>query len=99
LTKTSSRPEYSSRREERPSAIPTAELVVEVAELVEPPKALVDHVNKTFGHKVGTLEHQEINAVKEAAPLEGLMKVLSTPDGIRTAVLLREVLDRPQHRW
>jgi hypothetical protein len=56
-------------------------------------------VNQTFGHKVGTLEHQEINSVNEAAPLGGLIKVLSTPDGIRTAILLREVLDRPQHRW
>ena len=30
---------------------------------------------------------------------EDLIRLLSTPQGIRQAILLREVLDRPEHRW
>ncbi len=37
-------------------------------------------------------------------PLSGvtskdLLKLLSHPQGIRQAILLREILDRPEHRW
>jgi hypothetical protein len=30
---------------------------------------------------------------------EDLIRLLSSPQGIRQAILLREILDRPEHRW
>ena len=30
---------------------------------------------------------------------EDLIRLLSSPQGVRQAILLREVLDRPEHRW
>lgn len=30
---------------------------------------------------------------------EDLLRLLSSPQGVRQAILLREVLDRPEHRW
>lgn len=32
-------------------------------------------------------------------PVEELMRLLQTPQGLRNAFLMREILDRPEHRW
>lgn len=32
-------------------------------------------------------------------PSEDLLNLIKSPGGIRQAILLREILDRPEHRW
>lgn len=32
-------------------------------------------------------------------PAEKLVRLIQQPDGIQQAILLREILDRPEHRW
>ena len=32
-------------------------------------------------------------------PVEDLLNLIRTPGGIQKAVLLREIIDRPEHRW
>ena len=39
------------------------------------------------------------NAVLTGFAAEDLLRLLSSPQGVRQAILLREVLERPEHRW
>lgn len=42
---------------------------------------------------------QAAAAPVETTPVEELMRLLQTPQGLRNAFLMREILDRPEHRW
>ncbi len=67
-------------------------------------------VQSHFNRKLGSLEatvsddqaaKTKQDAVDDAAPCraEQLLAQLSSPDGLRQAVLMREIFDRPTHRW
>ncbi len=71
-----------------------------------------EHLQKAFGHRVGTLPSDAASAA--AAPVNdaetavtfqpsgvaaSLAAALATPQGMRQAVVLSEILARPEHRW
>ena len=70
------------------------------------------HLQKAFSHKVGTLagaSPQDSAAPVTDTPSQvtdegssiaaGLAAMLATPQGMRQAVVLGEILVRPEHRW
>ena len=67
-------------------------------------------IQSAFNRKLGRLESTSSEdetakakqaAADKAAPslVEQLLTQLTNPDGLRQAVLMREILDRPTHRW
>ena len=66
------------------------------------------HLHQAFDHRLGTLDRgrssSESSPYSEAAdlkktPAADLAKLLGTPQGIRQAIILGEILARPEHRW
>ncbi len=66
------------------------------------------HVKSHYDHQVGRLVSTAFdpNALPDAAAeggpvdiLEQIMKMMQTPQGLRQAVILQEILARPEHRW
>lgn len=75
-------------------------------------EAMSEHVKSVFEHRIGQFETETITdegpqASAEAvappslqpSPAEGLAAALRSPEGMRRAVILGEVLRRPTHRW
>jgi hypothetical protein len=40
-----------------------------------------------------------VSAAPSGHPAQDLIRLLQQPGGIQQAILLREILDRPEHRW
>ncbi len=66
------------------------------------------HVKSHYDHQVGRLVSTAFdpNALPDDAAeggpvdiLEQIMKMMQTPQGLRQAVILQEILPRPEHRW
>lgn len=73
------------------------------------------HLRQVFEHQVGTLASAPGEAAREPTPVEpstpadritieapspaALAAVLADPAGMRQALLLSEILNRPEHRW
>lgn len=73
------------------------------------------HLREVFGHQVGTLASTPGEAAREPTPVEPstladritaeapspatLAAILAEPAGMRQAILLSEILNRPEHRW
>lgn len=70
-----------------------------------------EHLKQAFGHRVGTLgdanpgsmtpatDVAATTEVETSAVAMALAKALSNPQSIRQAVVLQEILVRPEHRW
>lgn len=65
-------------------------------------------LHETFDHQLGDLGKRPSIAAAAAPPASGedaeselakLAKILRDPDSIRQAIILREIIDRPEHRW
>ena len=60
-----------------------------------------------FDHTVGTLTGSTVNAAEQAAaalsaaetPAAQIAAMLATPDGVRQAIVVNEILRRPTDRW
>ena len=65
------------------------------------------HVQHAFDHQLGSLGRGETPAdtadgdqeSPAGAAAQQIIAMLQDPASIRTAIVLREVLDRPEHRW
>ncbi len=63
------------------------------------------HIQETFDHKVGRLAQKKSKPSNRkkvtagAGSPKNLIKMLSNPDSIRQAVLLSEILRRPEDLW
>ena len=64
------------------------------------------HISDVFDHKVGRLAQKKIESPprkstphRGAASPRNLKQILSTADGARQAILLAEILRRPEERW
>jgi hypothetical protein len=62
-------------------------------------------LHETFDHQVGGLRRRSSN-VQPVTPrldpdseIAKLVRILRDPASLRQAVLLREIIDRPEHRW
>jgi hypothetical protein len=76
-------------------------------------ESMSDHVKSVFEHRIGQFQTETITdeagsvsaetaaapRVVEPSPAQQLAQLLASPDGMRQAVLLGEVLRRPTHRW
>lgn len=107
------RPEYSNRKTERMVAASDADEVL-VAEVVEDEVASIvarkrrleaaEQAKAAVAKKEAQRNDPNCAYSGEGVVLSGnasqdLIKLLSQPGGIRQAILLREILDRPEHRW
>jgi hypothetical protein len=64
---------------------------------------MAEHLHKVFDHDVGTLRHAQ-SSVQVHGPLPqttaaGLAAMFSDPTRLRQAILMNEILQRPEHRW
>ena len=60
------------------------------------------HVAAAFAHDLAhevPLAAVESSAVETAPLADELLAALRSPAGLRQLILMREVLDRPTHRW
>ncbi|MEZ6090948.1 MAG: hypothetical protein R3C05_23595 [Pirellulaceae bacterium] len=61
------------------------------------------HLTKVFDHSVGKLgpgqSFDASQAMAEGDIAKTLISLLQSPQGLQQALLLREVIDRPTHRW
>ena len=64
---------------------------------------LEEHLDDAFDHKLGTLEHEDLDSSPEEksseSSLQGLQQLLRSQSALRNAIILREIIDRPDHRW
>ncbi|MFP6669958.1 MAG: hypothetical protein VB857_00975 [Pirellulaceae bacterium] len=72
-------------------------------EVGEADERLEKHLHEAFDHKLGTLEHEDLDPSSdkkssESSP-QGLQQLLRTKSALRNAIILREIIDRPDHRW
>jgi hypothetical protein len=65
-------------------------------------------LHETFDHQLGDLGKRPSIAAAASPPassqdaeseLAKLIQILREPDSIRQAIVLREIIDRPEHRW
>ncbi len=57
-------------------------------------------LHDTFDHEVGSLSHEDVVTVEETTPAEEIAEMLKTPKGMRDAIILSEILNRPDtDRW
>jgi len=70
------------------------------------------HLRDSFDHQMGGISEPTRSTTAEITPasaqpgqvrpaswIEELLTMLTKPSSVGTAVLLREILDRPEHRW
>ena len=72
-------------------------------EVGEADERLEEHLHEAFDHKLGTLKHEDLDPSSdkkssESSP-QGLQQLLRTKSALRNAIILREIIDRPDHRW
>lgn len=65
-----------------------------------------EHVHQAFDHAVGHLGHGAMAVGGAGSALDGpeglpakIVQMLRSPDGMRQAVVLNEILQRPENRW
>ena len=74
---------------------------------VRPEDKIGAHLSEVFNHEVGHLAKASLSdstadpAEVERRPIDtvGLAAMLANREGMRTAVILNEILERPTHRW
>lgn len=78
------------RRAERPSELPPT-APGGLSEVITPVSA---------PHQISSeVTSSELAATSESPVIQGLVDMLSSPQGIATAIVLKEILDRPESRW
>lgn len=65
---------------------------------------LESRLHETFDHRLGSLDPDGAKMASDEADHphtspKGLAKMLSSPQGLRNAFVLSEILRRPEHRW
>ena len=65
---------------------------------------LEEHIHDAFDHDVGALGHEEEDASQETVQgkkvaRQSLLQMFRSKSALRNAILVREVFDRPEHRW
>ncbi|MEX2115165.1 MAG: hypothetical protein WD845_18370 [Pirellulales bacterium] len=80
-------------------------------DIVRADQEMEDHMQAAFGRRVGTLAGEtpaasgpvtdvQTSVVTDApSPAAAFAQILRTPQGMREAVVLSEILARPEHRW
>jgi len=80
-------------------------------DIVRADQKMEEHLQKAFGHRVGTLGEPTPGRLTPATDVAAtvtidqsgaalaIAEMLANPQRIRQAIVLREVLDRPEHRW
>ncbi|HIN95550.1 MAG TPA: hypothetical protein EYN03_07875 [Planctomycetes bacterium] len=72
-------------------------------EVGEADERLEEHLHTTFDPMLGTLEHEDLDPSSEEksseSALQGLQQLLRSKSALRNAIILREIIDRPDHRW
>ncbi len=61
-----------------------------------------EHIHQAFDHQVGALNagaQSTLGNETGEVDIQTILKLLQQPTGLMTALVLREVLDRPVHRW
>jgi hypothetical protein len=81
-------------------------------DIVRADQQMEEHLQKSFNRKVGTLDSTtqgrstepvtDTAAKADAGPQSQaavLAELLASAQGVRQAVILSEILERPEHRW
>jgi len=79
-----------------------AQRSVQAVEVTQAEEAMESHLAEAFGHQVGTLggETHPLDVVEAApSPAAELAALLRDPRSVRDAVIVSEILRRPEERW
>jgi hypothetical protein len=81
-------------------------------DIVRADQQMEDHLQKSFNRRVGTLgggtakepetpvtDASPVTSVDTSPAAQSLRKLLSNPNDIRQAIILSEILDRPERHW
>jgi hypothetical protein len=66
---------------------------------------VAERLKQTFDHEVGNLDDspgfagQPREGVADRRAAREIIRLLQSPQGVRQALMLREILDRPRSRW
>ena len=65
---------------------------------------LEEHLHDAFDHDVGALDHEEdgvaqVTGQGKKATRQSLLQMFRSKSALRNAILVKEVFDRPEHRW
>lgn len=77
------------------------------SEVVQQDQSMQAHLHQTFDHQVGTLKSgrgvTDVGPTRAAGDsmdaARSILRMIASPDGIRDAIILGEVLRRPEERW
>ena len=78
--------------------------VVQGKEVVQAEAAMQSHLSQVFDHSVGTLSGKQTDTAavpseSAAVPAEQLAGMFCNPQNIRDAIIVSEILRRPEERW
>ena len=82
-----------------------AEVVYDVhpAELIvgQADERMIQHVHHALDHQVGQLNEVRdvVRTAETSSDLDSILQLLRQPNGLRSAILLKEIFDPPTHRW
>lgn len=72
-------------------------------EVGEADERLEAHLHEAFDHQLGSLKHEDLDPIKDEKSsensLQGLRQLLRSKSALRNAIILREIIDRPDHLW
>lgn len=78
-------------------------------DIVKADAQMEEHLKQAFSRKVGTLDDASpaaagpvtdvAPAIQAASPAESFAGMLANPQNVRQAIILTEILARPEHRW
>lgn len=73
-------------------------------QLSQTDERVAERLHRKFDHKLGKLEHREDRPDESAnvvlpSTAESLAAMLANPEGLRNAILVNEILNRPADRW
>jgi hypothetical protein len=83
---------------------PLNERTLRGKEVVQAETAMQSHLSQVFDHSVGTLSGKQTDTAavpseSPTAPAEQLAGMLRNPQNIRDAIIMSEILRRPEERW
>ena len=72
-------------------------------EVGESDERLEEHLHEAFDDQLGSLKHEDLDPTTDEksseSSLQGLQQLLRSKSALRNAIILREIIDRPDHLW
>jgi hypothetical protein len=88
--------------DDAPSVRKLTDRTIQPVEVQQSEKAMQSHLQQAFGHTVGTLGDIPASVTAEAPPSASageVMDMFRNPQTVREAIIVSEIIRRPEERW